>query len=409
MPRIKSEMGVIWALLLAAMMSGCVAEQVRTVNGTRAVRAQEEIEESLLMDVGIQIFDPGLPEDQADGEKQGIYPAVRKAESRFIPYTLKAVMQRTAQWGSIWVVPEDSNAVDLMVHGRILKSNGEVLELRVTAVDATGRQWLDKEYQGAASKYSYDDELKLEIDPFQDVYNTIANDLVAARDGLKDKEIRNIRAVAELRFATDFSEEAFNEYLERGRDGRYRIARLPAENDPMMNRMYRIREREYMLYDVLDEHYGSFHENMDDPYENWRKYSYEEALALRQVQTEARNRKLLGAAAIIGGIIAGSNASSSAGSMASTAAVIGGIAALKSGFDRGAEAKIHKQALEELAGSLEAEVRPLVVDVEGTTVELTGTAEAQYDEWRTLLRQIYETETALPLGQGAAAETQEDQ
>lgn len=407
MPGISVNLARLCALVLVVILSGCVAETVRTVNGTRAIRAQEEIKESLLMDVGIQIFDTGMPEDEADREKQGIYPAVRKAESRFIPYTLKAVMQRTAQWGSIWVVPEHSNAVDLMVHGRILNSNGEMLELRVTAVDATGRQWLDKEYQGAASKYSYDDELKLEVDPFQDVYNTIANDLVEARDRLKEKDIHTIRSVAELRFATDFSEEAFNEYLERGRDGQYRIARLPADNDPMMNRMYRIREREYMLYDVLDEHYGSFHENMDDPYENWRKYSYEEALALRQVQAEARNRKLLGAAAIIGGIIAGSNATSSAGSMASTAAVIGGIAALKSGFDRGAEAKIHKQALEELAGSLEAEVRPLVVDVEGTTVELTGSAEAQYEEWRTLLRQIYESETALPLEQSSAAETQE--
>ena len=390
----------LWLLPALLVLCGCVSEQVRTVNGTRALQAKEEIPESLLMDVGIQVFDPGLPEDDAELEKKGIYPAVRKAESRFIPYTLKGTMARTAQWGSIWVVPKPTNAVDLLVQGRILESDGEVLEIQVTALDATGRQWFDKRYEGAASKYSYDDELKLQMDPFQDIYNTIANDLVAARSKLSDKEIRNIRSVAELRYATDFSEEAFNEHLEKSRDGTFQIARLPADDDPMMNRMHRIREREYTLYDVLDEHYGNFHQNMDGPYEDWRKYSYEEAIALRQVEAEARNRKLLGAAAIIGGILAARNATSSATSAASTAAVIGGIAALKSGFDRGAEAKIHKQALEELAGSLEAEVRPMVVDVEGTTVELTGSAEAQYDEWRRLLREIYESESATPLGAG---------
>mgnify|MGYP001290636796 CR=1 FL=1 len=42
------------------------------------------------------------------------------------------------------------------------------------------------------------------------------------------------------------------------------------------------------------------------------------------------------------------------------------------------------------------EAEPLVVEVEGQTLRLTGSAEERYKEWRQLLRQIYEKETGLP-------------
>jgi hypothetical protein len=36
---------------------------------------------------------------------------------------------------------------------------------------------------------------------------------------------------------------------------------------------------------------------------------------------------------------------------------------------------------------------------------LTGSAEAQYEEWRHLLRDIYETETGFTLQRGGGSET----
>jgi hypothetical protein len=39
----------------------------------------------------------------------------------------------------------------------------------------------------------------------------------------------------------------------------------------------------------------------------------------------------------------------------------------------------------------------MVVEVEGRTVQLRGTAEEQYQEWRRLLKELYETETGLPV------------
>ena len=287
--------------------------------------------------------------------------------------------------------------MDVSVSGEVLVSDGETLALHVRVVDSAGRLWLDKEYSGAASKYSYDDELKLALDPFQNIYNQIANDMVGARETLSNRDVENIRTISSLKFATEFSPAAFDTYLTRNRKGLLEVNRLPASDDPMMGRMYQIRDREYMLFDVLDEHYGNFHHSMDGPYENWRKYSYEETIARREVAESATRRKLLGAAAIIGGLIASQNSNSSAASTVSTAAVLGGIAAFKSGMDRAAETKIHEDALKELASSLEAEVRPMVVEVEGNTVELTGSAEAQYDEWREILHKIYEAETEYSL------------
>jgi hypothetical protein len=37
-----------------------------------------------------------------------------------------------------------------------------------------------------------------------------------------------------------------------------------------------------------------------------------------------------------------------------------------------------------------------VLDIEGRTIELTGTAQEQYVQWRKLLREIYAQETSIP-------------
>ncbi len=135
---------------------------------------------------------------------------------------------------------------------------------------------------------------------------------------------------------------------------------------------------------------------MDDAYGNWRKYSHEELEAEADARRKAMTRQVLGAVAIIGGVLAGAETNSSAGSAASTAAVLGGIYAFKSGLDMNAEVKMHGESLKQLGSSFQNEVQPIVVDVEGRTLELKGSAEQQYAEWRRLLRELYENETGLP-------------
>ena len=75
--------------------------------------------------------------------------------------------------------------------------------------------------------------------------------------------------------------------------------------------------------------------------------------------------------------------------------VAGGVAAVVSGYRKREEAKIHTESLKEISGSFQTEAAPLVVDVEGRTLRLTGTAEEQYAEWRRLLHELYREETGL--------------
>jgi hypothetical protein len=166
--------------------------------------------------------------------------------------------------------------------------------------------------------------------------------------------------------------------------------------------MQRVRERDYALVDTLNEHYANFGSSMAVPYTEWRKYTYEELEAEAQAKREALTRQVLGAVAVVGGIMAGAETSSSAGSAAATAAVIGGMYAFKSGLDKRAEIKIHTESLKQLGDSFQNEVQPMVVDVEGRTLQLKGSAEEQYAEWRQLLRELYENETGLPATSSAA-------
>ena len=116
-----------------------------------AILAQEEIPDDLLLDVGIQILDPGLPEEDPDSlEEQGIYEGVRESEARYIPYHLKSTLEQTGNWGAVRVIPRRVSAGDVVVSGEILLSTGKALVVRVRVVDSTGRVWREKKYKQQA-------------------------------------------------------------------------------------------------------------------------------------------------------------------------------------------------------------------------------------------------------------------
>jgi hypothetical protein len=169
--------------------------------------------------------------------------------------------------------------------------------------------------------------------------------------------------------------------------------------------MDRIRERDYALLDTVNDHYALFTENMSESYTNWRRYSHDEIEAQDDAARSAMTRKLLGAAAIIGGLVMGTQSNTYVGQAAATAAVFGGAYAVKSGFDKGSEVKMHSDSLKQLGESFQAEVQPMVVEVEGRTLQLRGTAEEQYQEWRRLLKELYENETGLPVAATPVAST----
>ncbi len=153
------------------------------------VVAQGEIPEARLVDVAIDLFAPGVSDTPPSPLLQkGIRASVRKSEARYIPIHLRNTLQSTGQWGAVRVVPGGASWAELLVTGRIEKSNGKDLELELLARDAQGRIWLDRSYRQAADTTAYAKDRPVDgRDPFQALYNRIANDLVRERTGASSR------------------------------------------------------------------------------------------------------------------------------------------------------------------------------------------------------------------------------
>jgi len=115
---------------------------------------------------------------------------VGKAESGYIPLVIRDTLEDTGQWGQVRVLPGDGTGMEVFVDGRILESNGRELRLQLVVSDATGRAWFNKVYEGEADTRAYKDGLSKPRDPFENVYNTIANDLLTARRALTREQQR---------------------------------------------------------------------------------------------------------------------------------------------------------------------------------------------------------------------------
>jgi len=396
---------MLWLLgALTLVAAGCVKE-TRPQPILQATQATVEIPADQLLDVGVHILDPGVPKEVEDdpdlADKKRIYPDIRKAEARYIAMQLRDTLEDTGHWGTARVVPASVNSFDITVDGRILESSGTILKLEITARDATGKVWFEKrEYEGLADTRAYKDGYNAGRDPFENVYVAIANDLLAARKERPGAELANIRRVSELRFASDFAPVAFSQYLQKNpKTGTYKVLRLPADDDVLVQRVRQIRERDYGMIDTVSENYAAFSERLEEPYTSWRRYTYDEIRAEEKLKSQARNRMILGAAAVAAAVLIPDSCDSRNCQRTTDAAryggVAGGVAAVVSGYKKREEAKIHTESLKEISGSFQTEAAPLVVDVEGRTLRLTGTAEEQYAEWRRLLHELYREETGL--------------
>jgi len=380
------------ALILAV---GCSTTPTQSrVDDVTLIQAKTQIPEDQLLDVVVPVFDPGLPEEGQE-IPPGLFPELRKSEARYFAVQLADTLQGTGHWGAVRVAPDRPTIADLTIEGTIIRSTGKTLVVEVEAVDSTGRVWLDRRYKETADPMAYAETRVDDADPFQNLYNRISNDLLLARKERSGADIADIRQVTRIEYAADLLPSVYSDYLHQDRKGRVEIERLPAADDPMMERIAKAREREAMFVDVLNQHYAYFFEQMDEPYDSWRQWAYQEEIALDAMRRKARTQKILGAIAVLGAVLA--QPSSGAEAAIRDVAVLGGMAAIQAGFATSKEAKIHIEALQELGASFESEVEPLVIEVEGHTVRLTGSVDEQYDTWRQLLREIYSTETGLPV------------
>ena len=379
--------------VILVILSGCATYQAQKVGPTPIMRAENEISEDQLLDVGVLAFkSEEISEEQAEDE--GTNNDIRQAESHFMPYHLKNTLQQSGQWGAVQVVPTDTASIDLLVKGKILESNGQYLGLKIEVVDATGKSWFTKNYKAEAAVGSYGGNLPGQKDAFQDIYNTIANDMAKFKLELSSEQIGAIRTTARLKFAAELAPDAFRGYLAKDKKDTLAIKRLPAEDDPMMDRLLKIREREYMYLDTLNVQYEEFYKEMWPSYENWRQLNMTERKAIKEIKKKALTRQLIGALLIAGAIAAGSSNSGNMIALQTGMVIIGGQVILE-GFNISKEAEIHEAAIQELSESFSGEMKPVVMEFEGKQYELSGSAEEQFKQWQELLRKIYYAETGF--------------
>lgn len=355
------------AVAQQALIAG-LGPEVAAVGGV-TLEVEPSPREEAMLDVGLAVFDAGIPADAATHSKLGIFPEIRKAEAQYMPVLLRNVLQNANAWGVVRVLPDEEATAELLVTGRILHSDGQYLALQIQARDATGRQWLDRTYLDEAAQSDY--PVRASQDPYADIYRQIANDLLAVRRQLTERELRAIREVALLRYAASLSAEAFGGFLQRDADGRYRVLRLPAQGDPMLERVQRIRNQEHQFVDTVDEQYVKLYEQMATSYSLWRQYDREQALYRQDYEQRAQGRERYGQR--------------------------GSFVAMEQAYNMYKQIKIQQQDLDEMALGFNNEVAPTVMEASGKVFRLSGTLESQYNEWRDILRKIFALETGLPV------------
>ena len=152
-------------------LAACSSSEVVVAHSVPLSKATNAVAEDELLDVGIVLFDSGVPEGEVPKEvveeliREGTFVQIRRSESVYMSVLLRQTLQRTGNWGSVWISPKATTTADVNVVGKILHSDGDQLRLSVTATDSTGRVWLDeKPYEMETAAGSFNRQRYPELD-----------------------------------------------------------------------------------------------------------------------------------------------------------------------------------------------------------------------------------------------------
>lgn len=324
------------------------------------------------LNVSIAVLDPGVPADRSLHRDLKIFPRIRDIESRFLPFVLRETLVKTGQWGAVRVVNGPDPAAEVSISGAIVHSDGERLELRMRAADASGRLWFERNFAASIEEQQPDPGDANAASPFQPLYDEIARTLREARLQLDEAELQRVTEISLLRYAEELAPATFGQYLETDEQGMYSLRRLPARNDPMLDRIERIRLTEYVITDTVDAKFRELHEEIASTYALWREYrrkslEYEKQNARRAQQT-------------------------------SSDATRGSYEAIKNLYDNYKWDRVTAQEQDRLAIAFDNEVGPVVEAMESRIDELESWVDAKYAEWHRLLEELSEVEAAINSG-----------
>ena len=391
------------SLAAACLAVGCASPSPVATDVVRQEVQEEtneprEIPEELLLDVGISVFENSGPMLDGDDDESVFRNAeVLRAERNYLPYVIGRFLQRTRTWGAVRVVPRPV-AVDVIVTGTITHSDGETLAFRAMAADARGVRWFDKEYRATANPGAYDGDDNID-DPFAGAYAALAADMAASLGALSLDDLARIRSVAELAFARTVAPEAFARHVTPKPDGGHELHRLPANEDPLLARVRRIRDRDRLLVDQVNDYYNDFTANIQRPYDEWRREAFHSRRAQRVLSAKADAQMLLGSARIMEGLARMDHRQPSRLGLDWIARGVGLIRGAEDSEERIRETM---DSMREIGRSTEANLLPHTTALENRTTRLQQGVESRYSALRVVLEGLYREEFGLP---SAAAES----
>jgi hypothetical protein len=284
--------------------------------------------------------------------------AFRETEAQLLGAKQRRVFENAGQWGVVRLYPQPSLIPQLMLDMVVLQSDGRQLRVHAMLTGVHGATLLSDTYLDYANSegvLTADNE-----DPFTDLFHRIHND-VATKVALMPESEDYLRQLSFLRYAQQLAPQAFEAYLSREGES-WQLLRAPAEQDPMYQRISKLREYELLFVDTIDEQLTSALREIDTAYRLWLRASKEQLDWLEKRRARGVNAEGL--------------ADDSA--FARHQAVYAAYRSLK----------IHEQELFELVLDLESESRSTALEIEETVVTLEGTLEQQYREWREALAKI---------------------
>ena len=306
------------------------------------------------LDVGVVLFDPGV-----DAKDVSPTAAVRRLESKLLAGQLRDALVASNQWGVVRMVPVTSALVPVNIRSQIIKSDGRDLVLQVNAIDAAGAVIFD---------HVIGHREAVAGEGFAELFNAISNRLVQWWQQQAERDRASLLSLAEVRYAQQLAPDAFLGLAEQV-DGQWQLQRLPADNDPMMRRVDRIRNQEYLFCDTVDEQYVALWERVGGTYALWRDAGREQAYWLDTYEARVRAR--------------GDRSDDSR------------YARMQAEYAAYRSYRMQEQAWFELAKALDGETQNSVIETADRVVTLEGTLEVQYETWRRLLRDIFAAEQGL--------------
>ena len=362
------------------------------VERTAALERAASVRTKPRLDVVVPVFDPGLSKKAEMYAEPGVWPELRRAEANRFAHKLRLALEETGAFGAVRVTPDATATGDLYVLGAIEESNGETVAIDLEVRDSSNARWFGRSFEHAVVQGFYKNIRNKGTDAYDPVFARAAAYVVEQLDRQPDADLERLKLLTDLRFGASLTEEAFTNHLGREAD-HYVLTSYPSADDPMLRRTKDVRVRDQLFIDDLQDHSRAFSDKMDESYRVWQEHSLIEVEAQRKAKRRALLQGLAGAALVGLGIAALSTMPSS--TAATTAGLAGGVVGaimIGKGFQTSKEAKVHRDALNELGESIDVELAPQVVEFHEQTEKLTGDAKEQFGQWRAFLKKIYEQE-----------------